>query len=217
MREWCVSVNVSLYGSIIVTHAHWPVGWTIFFVRVVIVWERPTFSVSFDVRNMGICGVFVCKNDCFRLKFTTGDWSITQAFENTIIDSTDVWRRLLVGSVCFLGNKPCDLVEDFRETLHWDHSLCHQWNFYESNRSSKQQVLITGISLKSRLHFLSELQRYLNDLIIGWSSPSKNHWWSRSRNQHWTMESNRAKNQCSSRSDVRPLIWRQLKPFLSEY
>jgi len=65
---------------------------------------------------------------------------IIKAFENTIFDSTDVWRRLLAGAVCYLGDTPCNLTTDFRETLHWEHSLCHQWNFYDVGRGSKQQL-----------------------------------------------------------------------------
>lgn len=60
-------------------------------------------------------------------------------FENTIYDSTAVWRKFLNNPTCYFGDKPCDLLLDFKETLQWKYSLCHQWNFYHKDNDSKRQ------------------------------------------------------------------------------
>lgn len=64
---------------------------------------------------------------------------VLELFDNTIEDTTDVWKQFINGPTCYWGDKPCDLKTDFKETLHWKFSLCHQWNFYDKNGKPKTQ------------------------------------------------------------------------------
>lgn len=73
------------------------------------------------------------------LNYTTYK-SILKLFENTIYDSTDVWTQFVNGPTCYLGDKSCDFDKDFKETLHWKYSLCHQWNYYDQNKTAKRQT-----------------------------------------------------------------------------
>ena len=76
------------------------------------------------------------------LKNYTSYKSILKLFENTIDDCTDLWKELIAGSVCNLGNEPCNMLGDFKETLHWKYSLCHEWNYYDKHNTSKIQTSI---------------------------------------------------------------------------
>ena len=70
----------------------------------------------------------------------SGYKSILELFDNTIEDTSDVWKRFTDGPTCYLGNRPCNFSKDFKETLHWKFSLCHQWNYYDSKDTAKKQT-----------------------------------------------------------------------------
>ena len=55
---------------------------------------------------------------------------IFQLFENKVHDSGAVWQKFFYNT-CYFGREPCDMYADFRETLHWRYSSCHEWNFYK--------------------------------------------------------------------------------------
>ena len=67
---------------------------------------------------------------------------ILHLFEHTIHDTTesDEWKLIMNGPTCFFGNKPCNLSKDFKGTLQWKYSLCHQWNYYGTEKTPKKQT-----------------------------------------------------------------------------
>ena len=86
---------------------------------------------------------------------------ISELVENTIFDATDVWRQFINGPICYFGQNPCNLTTDFKQTLHWKYSLCHQWNYYDmKNISRKQTTIDEKLTLLLNIHTNYKLVSY---------------------------------------------------------
>lgn len=127
--------NSPVYGER--SHTNFPVNVTMEEFKTFYLEVLSSFSYKYNISRRS--AEILAKLEALNL---TSYEELIEIFEHNINDAmeADEWKSFLTGPACYFGEEPCNLNGDFKGTLHWKYSFCHQWNYYDALRGPKNQT-----------------------------------------------------------------------------